>query len=514
MKEVNWGRQALLALSLFVLGTFAFWLEYKHKPAQETAEEEKKRVFSLQDTSVKSLTITQGNLKYTAECLDFDARLCKPQGTSRWSLLSPIKTRADDSNFNSLVTAMGRLDTSDTIDLKDEPAEKRQSLLREYGLDAESRKTNSQIEVTTAMGTTVLSLGLAHPVGSSVFALRIDNGKENESLSVYMIPNYFSSQINHDLSYWRDKKVVPFESHEIVSFEMSGQKDRLSGARKEGLWELKNASGVMAGDSEMIDQTLNTLTHLSAKAIVSEDKKGEDAVRILKGSAPLLKITLTRDTQTAPKASPDSAQTSEPTPPLDNSIELSFFEKKTADKKGKVGNTSSSPTYLISSASSVLYELDANSISRFEKEGRDLRQSRLLTPMEQFTIKGVEVSHPSLGSSPIAMRNVDGKWTSPAHPDLPQDKIQGLLEQLGKSKIQGFLTSGKIPAGEKDGLELTLENDRGEIKKKWLIWKKNGQTLARDLASKRAEAMILDPAVEQTLPWTKDFFSQPALDKK
>ena len=68
MKEVNWGRQAILALSLFILGTFAFWLEYKHKPAQESAEEQKKRVFSIQDTSVKSITLVNNGSQVAVEC--------------------------------------------------------------------------------------------------------------------------------------------------------------------------------------------------------------------------------------------------------------------------------------------------------------------------------------------------------------------------------------------------------------------------------------------------------------
>ena len=504
MKEVSWSRQALLALSLFLLGTFAFWLEYKHKPAKESAEEQKKRVFSIQDASVKSISLLNGKSRVTLQCMDFDAQLCKPQGTSRWELLSPIQTRADDTNANSLLTAMGRLETSDVIDLKEEPAEKRESLLKEYGLDAESRKMNSQVEVVTALGTTILSIGQAHSVGSSVFVVRIDNGKENEVQSVYMIPSYFSSQISHDLSYWRDKKVVPFESHEVIALETNGQKDHFSGQRKDGLWVLKTSFGDISGDTEAIDQLLNTVTHLSAKNVVAEDKKSKEAVALLKDHSPLFKLSLHRESKPAPTASPTPA-----VPASGNdSVELTFYEKKSSGKPG----TPASPSYLISSLSPVLYELDSNAISRFEKEVKDLRQSKLLTPMEQFTIRGIQLTSKSLGKDPAVFKDTDGKWSSSTFPELPQDqlqeKIQAMLDLFGKNKIQSFIRAPKIPSGEKEGLQVVLENDKGELKKKWVFWRKEGQVYARDLNAPHAEAYQLDKGAESMLPWEKDFFSK------
>ena len=264
----------------------------------------------------------------------------------------------------------------------------------------------------------------------------------------------------------------------------------------------------MPGDAEAIDQALNTLTHLSAKSIVQEDHQGADALKLLKGFSPLLSVTLGREEKPA-STSPETPDSTAPAKE-DRSIELTFYEKKQSGKSAQPNP----PTYLVSSASSVLYELDSNSISRFDKEVKDLRQSKLLTPMEQFTIRNIQLSGKDLGADPIVFKDTDGKWSSTSFPSFPTEKIQGLLEQLGKSKIQNFIVSSKIPPGEKEGLQVILENDKGELKKKWVFWRKNGQTLARDLNSKRNEAYQIESSIDPSLPWTKEYFSPPAAEKK
>src|SRR4051812_16089431 len=99
MQTLNWNKQAILAASLLVLGTTAYWLEFKHKPDQESKEEQNKKLFNLKDIQVKNVQIHDG-LGHTFEirCSDATSTLCKPGENSKWELSQPIKLKADDAN--------------------------------------------------------------------------------------------------------------------------------------------------------------------------------------------------------------------------------------------------------------------------------------------------------------------------------------------------------------------------------------------------------------------------------
>src|SRR4051812_20676130 len=104
MHHVNWNRQLGLALALFVLGTVAYWHEYKHKPQKEATEEASKLVFQIKDTQIQSVSVVHNHKMLTFECIDFAAGLCKPNDQSKWEVRVPSKLKADDSSVNSLVT--------------------------------------------------------------------------------------------------------------------------------------------------------------------------------------------------------------------------------------------------------------------------------------------------------------------------------------------------------------------------------------------------------------------------
>ena len=71
MKQVSWYRQLGLALSLFILGTLAYWLEYKHKPDQETLDEQAKKPLHVAATPVQTATVSGNGTSVTVNCADF-----------------------------------------------------------------------------------------------------------------------------------------------------------------------------------------------------------------------------------------------------------------------------------------------------------------------------------------------------------------------------------------------------------------------------------------------------------
>jgi len=88
MAKISLVSSTWLALGLFVLGTTAYWLEFKHKPDKEASEEQSKRLFQLKDSPVQSVALMDSNKTLTLVCSDFAAKLCKPGTTQSGKCLS------------------------------------------------------------------------------------------------------------------------------------------------------------------------------------------------------------------------------------------------------------------------------------------------------------------------------------------------------------------------------------------------------------------------------------------
>src|SRR5688500_6292052 len=149
MSEVKWGRTAILALVLFILGSIVYWHEFKHKPSKEESEAQSKKLFQLKDAQISIITLSDGSRKFVFRCDDLASKLCKPGSNPKWDLVEPVKAKADETNVNSLVSSLDQLTSSESISLKDETAEKKKSLLQEYGLSEEKRTSGKRIEVET-----------------------------------------------------------------------------------------------------------------------------------------------------------------------------------------------------------------------------------------------------------------------------------------------------------------------------------------------------------------------------
>lgn len=490
MTQIKWTKQAGLAATLFALGTGAYWLEFKHKPQTETAEERTKKPFELKDTPVREVTLNDGaGHSFSVRCTDSTGKLCKPGDNSKWELTQPSKLKADDGNSNALLSSLNNLSVTETIDLKDETPEKRTALLKEYGLDPQTLAQPSirKVEVTTDKGKHVLYLGLNHPIGDGIFAVGADQTK------VFIVPNYFKSNFTHDLTYWRDKKLLTVAAHEIEGFKLSGGKANVSGERKDGLWSLKTTSAeTFPGDIENIDSLLTAATYLTAKDFASDNKNDAKAKATLQGTKTVLTLTLQQEKGTAKEM---------PAP-----FTLTLFQKG-AVKKGN-GPASGAGTRLYATVSSLdpLYELEPVSIERLNKELKDLRLVKLITSMERFTIKKLEFSGAAMGASALVLKNQDGKWTVEGEKaEIDSEKVQSTLDKLSGNRIQSFLQGSAIPAGEKDGILMKLSDDKAE-KRKLAFWTNGGKLYAHDLLSNRKEVFLLETSLKGDLPWARDFF--------
>ncbi len=456
MTQVSWKRQAGLGVALLVLGSGAYWLEFAHKPKKEKATEAAKKIFALDGTQIASFRIVDSARgAFTFKCVD-TAQLCKPGDNSKWEVAEPTKLKADDSNVNAVLTSANQLSSTETIDLSEESAEKRAALLREYRLDPESRKTGRQLEFTTTAGKTMsVFLGDTHPIGDSIFVAR-----SGDDAKVYLIPTFFKSNFDHDLTHWRDKKLLSLTAAQITGFQLDGTKGAVSAERnKDGQWVLKSAgTQEMPGDPEHIDTLLSGTTYLTAKQFVSENKSDAKAKAALQGAKKAPTLVLQQE-----KEKP---------------ITLTLFAKMAAKDKPAL--------YATLSHLDPLYEVEPPAKEKLDKSVKDLRLSKLMTSMERYGFKRVE----ALG------RAIEG------------EKQQALLDKLSGNRIRDFLTGKAVPPGEDKGVTLTLGDEKEPKKRQLVFWKSGDGLYARDLLAKRKEILSVDPAIRDALPWDASFFAE------
>jgi hypothetical protein len=522
-QQVNWNRNLALAIALCALGSLAYWLEYKHAPEKEKAEESSKKVFAMKDNQVESIALSGNAKTFQLECQDLQSKMCKPGDNAKWKLTQPTQARADDSNANSLVSALSNLEAAETIDLKDETPEKRAALLKEYGLSPEALQGASvrKVDIKSPAAESIAYLGATNPINDNIFAViekvpagQKASGKADET-KVYQFPSYVKGYFDHDLSYWRDKKVLALASSEVQSFEIKSKKNgTISAERKDGGWIIKSGNSTFDGDNETIDNMLSAAAFLSAKSFVADSKSDPKAKAILKSNPEILSVTFHKAQGNAKEA---------PAP-----VVLTLYSKQKDSKSGSKASAKASPhghdhehefdqgaaadaqpVYATVSSNDPLYELQPAAPKQFQRELKDFRLSKLMTSLERFSVKKLEFAGKPIGDKPLTLVNQDSKWLDDSSKaEVREDKVQTLLDRLTGNRIKDFLTGSAIPAGEKDGLKLTFGDDKNPAKHQYVFWKNGSNLYARDLVSAQKEAFLVDSTVTDALPWTRDFFKK------
>jgi hypothetical protein len=527
-QQPNWERPFILSVTLVLLGSLAWWMQYKHDPEKKAQEESAKKILALpKDTAITQVEFDNGAQTYLWNCVGDAGQTCKIGNNSKWQLQSPLKVQADNTNINALVSALDRLQAADTIDLKEETPEKRAAILKEYGLDASERSaaTAKKVRVQTAKdGTWVAYFGNTHPVSDGYFTIVEHAGGKPDENRVFITPSFFKANFGHDLTYWRDKKLLSIGAGEVASFKIEGHLNEvpqvatqgaekaapktnqkttwIEGTKNGAAWTLRTPDGEFAGDTESIDSMLTGASFLAAKEITAEDKNNPEAKKILKQAKPLLTFSLSKakgEPLTISLFEVAHAEKTPPSPPKKPSLH-------TTPLPGPTG------TQLYATVSNMdpLFELQNSARNQLGKPLKDLRLAKLITSEDRFGAKKIEFAGKPLGDSPVTVTNPNGKWVLGSGDADAQ--IQNTLDKLSGKRIQDYLKT--LPpneaAGEANGLKVTLWTDTtaGTTPKRQLVFWKSGNLLyAHDLLSKQAAAYRVDPVVQSALPWNRDFFS-------
>jgi hypothetical protein len=559
----NWGRPLALSAVLVVLGSLSYWLVYNQKPKEEDQEERNKKIAQListkdeiktdgygatKETQIQTITLDNGaGTRLSVSCLDAALKVCKPGSSPKWEMSEPLKVKADDSNINSFVSTINNLNASDTISLKDETAEKKVALLKEYGLDpaAVSAGKTRSLQVETSTGNLGIYFGQQHPIGDGTFVV-VEHAASGKKLTgqfdqnqVYVIPSYLKGNFDKPTNFWRDKKLFSIGPHDVAVFHLKGTKADVEGTLQNGQWTLKSKTGKkveeLPGDIESIENMLNGVTFLVARDFASDDKNDAKAKGILKGARPIITLSLEKSNPTAPQASPSPGSSGTPNAVAATAsqapIVLTLFAKDAHKEKNGVVQVRLFATV---SNQDPLYEVESFAKERTDKEVKELRLTKLITSMDRFTAKKLMFEGGAL-SNPIRLGMKDSKWADQDNPQttIDSEKVQSLLDKLSSDKVQEFIPLDKTPAnvvkGEATGLTITLGDDTTPAKRKLVFWKipdnSNGKSsdrpapgkpadkkgagfklYAQDLNSPRKEIFLMDSSAAQGLPWEKNSF--------
>jgi len=482
MRHPSWKKPLLLSATLFALGTFAFWLEYSKKPADEEKEAGAKSLFALTDRPVSRIEIGKETKRFAFACLSGDQ--CKPGENAKWKIEAPIVTNADDANVNAFVQALDAMKATQLVDLAGDSPEKRADLLKQYQLDPESRARAETPRVTVAQGASVTTayFGGRYPIGDGIFAGVERDGKFDDS-RIFVLPSFHAQNLDQPLVHWRNKKILPLTQNDLVRVAISGGKKSarpFSIERDGSLWRLAQGADKLATDGDSVDAWTSAIAFLNAKGFAAEKKDSPEAKRILAGARSVLALELATK---------------------DGSWKLEFREKTFRDGKNRA-----TQLYVTVSTLDPVYEIDTSTVDRLDRAPGDLRPAKLLTVSDRAEVRWVEFE--KKGARPFTQKLVleNGEWKTGGKP-VEKLRVERLLDRVSNRVIEEHLPP-RPPAPE--SLIVRIGSAPGETKSELAFWSAGKTLYARDLASEDAETYRLAPDLRGLLPENDQFvFSRP-----
>ncbi len=496
MKSPSWIKPLMLASVLLIIGNLAYWLEYKHKPKIEDEEKKAKQVFKIENLVINEVSVNGKNGLFKFVCNSKD--LCKPGDQSSWTLIFPSKFKADDPNVNSFISALKNLSAKEFFDLTNDTEEKKVTLLKEYGLTPDVLKSDKTQKITITPKSDAgiaLFFGGTHPIGGNFFTLLSQNNQVDKN-KVIIVPSHFKSHLERDLTYWRNKKIFDLEPTNVVSFNFNGPKIKnISGSKKNGHWSIsapETGGKNVPGDIENIDNLIKTITSTAAKGFTSDDKDSAAAKKAISKAKNIYYIVLGAE---APK----------------DPVTLKIFEIE-------------KPTQLLYATVSnmnPLYELNSSTKSSLNKTITDFRLTKLITSVDRYLIKRIEVTGQPIGTQPLViLQDKEAVWKKQiiisdkaSLVDIDQDKTQNFLDKISGNRIKNFLNGKNIPKGEERAITVFLGDEKDPKKRQLKFWGLGTKIYSKDANTKQAEVFELDPGMVKDLPFKNDFFDKKSEEK-
>ena len=475
MKQPDWKMPFVLAFCLLALGSFAYWLQYSHKPKKDRADLQLKKPLVLpnEDAQIAQFRIKSATGVIEGKCNSLAQKTCKTTLTGDWAITYPVSVKGDSETIKDFLNSASSMVATDTIDLSDETSEKRNHLIDEYGL-SDSKRTNLAtefIELTLEDGKKIAAwFGEPYPVGDKFFVGSTENGLLNEK-NIFVISSVSKGIFTKGLTHFRDKSVFNFNRAEITEINAKTPTLKLDAHLENSTWTVNGKRG----DYDQIETVLSSISQVKAKEFIDE--------AILKTSKSIITYQFKSKT---------------------NTYSLELFEKnaKPIHLPGKPEIPGEGHFYLKSSGIKEIVEVDALFRTQIDKKLNELRYATILSQTEKTTAKKLSISGKSL--NPKIEFEYDGKAWVQKDKGMKLDpaKVVTLLDELSNERAID-IASPAPPAGG-DALTVIIGDDKNPNKSHFLVYSVKDKNFVKDLNQTSNEALVIGPSKKNAFPFTAD----------
>ncbi len=466
MKQPNWKTPLILSAALFGVGTFAYWLQYSHKPKTEKQETQSKKPIALptDDTQIAMIRIKNPFGLIELQCQSLNAKTCAPGSDGKWIISNPIGPKGvpystDLAIVKEVMGAANNAAATETVDLSEDSAEKRKSLMADYGLSDEKRPSPQTmfVEFVTANANGkpgkryTAWFGIEHPLGDKTFVASAVDGVVNEK-TIYLLSNYTRNNIfQKSVDQFRDKALFQFDRKDITEFTGTG----ITATKENNLWKVNG--------QEANQDRVNTLL----SAVANAKATGFENETLLKGLKPILKYAF--------KAGATS-------------YSLELFEKKFKEE---------SKIYARIPGQQEIFQMDSVFRGNLEKKAKDFRNNILLTEADKVSMTRIKASAKNY-ASPLEFEFANGTWKAKDQTkNLDATIASKLLNLLAVTRVQDFVTPA--PSG-KEIMDLTIGDEKKADKFHFSLFVSKDKLYAKNLNIKSNEVYLMEDAFKNSLP--------------
>ena len=368
----------LIALALYV-----YFSEIKGKAEKERAEAKAKKILRWEKNKIQKITLKRSDV--TIVCV---------RDSNEWRLLMPIKTSADNSTINSILSSL----TEAKIERRLEGVQG----LSDFGLDPPKF---TLILTSKDNQKDTLFFGDKNPTETYLYTKR--PGESRVILTGTSLYSHLTKKV-FDI---RDKSVLPFHQNDVrqITLKHRGKKDIVI-SRKDNGWEIVSPIETQ-GDKSAIDGLLNKVNWAKAKSYEEEKPKNLGKYGLIH---PDITLLLTLGNERAEKRL--------------------LVGKKEKDNRYYAKDSARLPVFtvnndLVKGLNKTLFDLRDKKIAHFNRD-----------EIHSFTI--IYRDKPTFA----CQKDTAGNWyiQSPEKVKARSWKINGLITKVENLKAKKFV--GKVPS--------------------------------------------------------------------
>jgi hypothetical protein len=247
------------------VGSFAYWGVYKKEQAEEKKHEESAKIFTIDRSKVKALSLTAKGATTKLEKVG-----------EEWQISEPIKARADKPAVDAIISKFADLKAEDLNAKSKEKEKPEPEYVVAEGADAAPKFGLDHPTITATLTVddkpVTLDVGIENSFDKSIYFRR---GGEN---TIFMADSGLKGSLEKSLFDLRDKSIVTHDDKDVTAFAASGNGEAWSAERDGDDWKVTSPFQDK-GDKQIIENVLVRLRTMKAKAFAADALVPADAAR-------------------------------------------------------------------------------------------------------------------------------------------------------------------------------------------------------------------------------------------